>query len=133
MDLKELGIKTMGGKGFKFTDHAVKKEQVAEIQKIMKLGNVSAANVINKALPMAIKIDGYGQALARVLKKMYPNGIIDILVLESAIIIFCEPSSFKGILKDLKDISIGKVQHIIHRDDSKNKQTKNTPIDRDSQ
>jgi len=131
-DLKELGIKTTGGKGFKFTDYAVKKEQVTEILKIIDLANMSVGNIIDKAFPMAIKIDGYGQALARVLKKMYPNGIIDILVLESSIIIFCIPNAFKGIQKDLKDVANGKIHNIIHRDNSKNKINK-PPIDENSQ
>jgi len=125
-DLKELGIKPTRGKGFIFSDRAVIKEHTDEIKSILRLAKISEGNIISKALPMAVKVNGYGQALAYVLKKMYSDDIIDILILESSIIIFC-PSikMLKKIESDLVDMTKGKYRDIISR--RSNTSSKNKP------
>jgi len=124
-DLKELGIKPRRGKGFEFTRRAIRREHINEIESIMELVDVSEGNVFNKAYPMAVKIPGYGQALARVLKKMYGNDIIDILVMESAIVIFCvSMKTLNTITKDLIKITNNEYLEYLNRGYSTDKKNK---------
>ena len=91
-DLRELGIKTTRGKGFIFSDRAINRENVKEITDICEMAQVSTDDIIEMSYPLIIKIRGYGQALASVIKKMYKKEdyIIDILTLESSIVIYCK-------------------------------------------
>ena len=90
-DFRTLDIKARGrNKGFYFTNDAIEKHNTQEIKAVFKFAKINESDIVKSMYPLIVKVEGYSQAISVILKKMYPESIIETICLETSLIIFCK-------------------------------------------
>lgn len=88
-DMRKLGIKPRGrNKGFEFTDKAQEKQNTDGLETLFRLASINANDIVHKVHPLILKVEGYGQAISSILKKMYPQEIVEAIHFESSLVIY---------------------------------------------
>jgi len=101
-DIRKLYIKPVGrGKGFELQPKAKERANNFEVASILALARTTPKDIVSAYdYPLILTIEGYCQALANALKKMFKNDIAAIICLEPIIVIYCPTEISRGIISD---------------------------------